>query len=344
MVKNYFKQGALLVGVASLFISGTASATTINPQGGINISNGNFTNTGSAIFDNGELTVATDNYLFLQAPVRVTVSNDLAVQGGLQLFNGSFANTGSRIYDDAEMHIKTDNFLYLDAPIATFVQSDMQVGGAVTGASFSGVGTGLTALSASNLSSGTVADARLSTAVTLQGNLFNGANQLVKLDASSQLPVASGVNLTALNASSLASGTVSDTRLSANVALRDAANTFSAAGTALTVTNAASVGTTLAVAGVSSLNGGAKIGTSGTTITQLQSGTGTCGTAVSFPAAFGAAPRVVATINTDPGVAGVTSGVSLAAFSATTTGFSNACRNNDGSANVAATFSWIANN
>lgn len=58
--------------------------------------------------------------------------------------------------------------------------------------------------SASDLSTGTVPDARFP----------------------ATLPAASGVNLTALNATNLASGTVADARLSANVALENAANAF----------------------------------------------------------------------------------------------------------------------
>jgi hypothetical protein len=49
--------------------------------------------------------------------------------------------------------------------------------------------------------------------VTLQGNTFNGASQLVQLNASTQLPALSGINLTSLNASNLASGTVGTARL-----------------------------------------------------------------------------------------------------------------------------------
>lgn len=85
-------------------------------------------------------------------------------------------------------------------------------------------GTNLTNLNANNLASGTVADGRLSTSVTLQGNAFNSANQLVKLNGSGELPVASGVNLTNLNANSIVAGTLSDTRLSGNVTLQG--NTF----------------------------------------------------------------------------------------------------------------------
>lgn len=72
---------------------------------------------------------------------------------------------------------------------------------------------------ASDLSSGTLADARLSTNVTLQGNTFNGSSQLVQLTAGGLLPALSAGNLTSINASSISSGTLSDARLSANVAL-----------------------------------------------------------------------------------------------------------------------------
>jgi hypothetical protein len=54
--------------------------------------------------------------------------------------------------------------------------------------------------------------------VTLQGNTFNGASQLVQLNGSSQLPVVSGVNVTALNASNLGSGTVPTVRLGTGTA------------------------------------------------------------------------------------------------------------------------------
>ena len=52
---------------------------------------------------------------------------------------------------------------------------------------------------ASNIASGTLSDSRLSSAVTKQGNTFNGASQLVQLDASAKLPSVDGSNLTNLN-------------------------------------------------------------------------------------------------------------------------------------------------
>jgi hypothetical protein len=52
---------------------------------------------------------------------------------------------------------------------------------------------------ASNIASGTLSDSRLSSAVTTEGNTFNGVSQLVKLDASAKLPAIDGSNLTNLN-------------------------------------------------------------------------------------------------------------------------------------------------
>lgn len=57
-----------------------------------------------------------------------------------------------------------------------------------------------------------------STSVTTQGNTFNGASQLVQLNASAQLPALSGANLTNLNASTISSGTVATARLGTGTA------------------------------------------------------------------------------------------------------------------------------
>lgn len=85
-------------------------------------------------------------------------------------------------------------------------------------------GTNLTNLNATAIISGTLPNTRLSSAVTVQGNSFNAANQLVQLDGSGELPSVSGGNLTNLNATAITAGTLNDTRLSANVTTRG--NTF----------------------------------------------------------------------------------------------------------------------
>jgi hypothetical protein len=78
----------------------------------------------------------------------------------------------------------------------------------------------LTSLNASNVTGGTLADARLSANVTVQGNTFNGASQLVQLDSSTRFPAVNGSLITNLNASAINSGTLADAQLSANVALK----------------------------------------------------------------------------------------------------------------------------
>lgn len=86
--------------------------------------------------------------------------------------------------------------------------------------------TNLTNLNASNINTGSLNDSRLSSNVTLQGNTFNLASKLVQLDSSGNLPALNGGAITGLNATNLSSGTVSDARLSANVALLGANQTF----------------------------------------------------------------------------------------------------------------------
>lgn len=93
--------------------------------------------------------------------------------------------------------------------------------GTLSAPAFSGVGSGLTALNASNLSSGTVPDARFpATLPAISGvnltalNASNiGSGTVPDARFPTTLPTISGVNLTALNASNLGSGTVPVTRL-----------------------------------------------------------------------------------------------------------------------------------
>ena len=130
-------------------------------------------------------------------------------------------------------------------------------------------GVNLTGLNATNLATGTVADTRLSTNVTVQGNTFNGATQLVQTNGAGQLPAVSGVNLTGLNATNLASGTVADARLSTNVTVQG--NTFNGA-TQLVQTNGS--GQLPAVSGVNLTNLNASNLASGT-VNTARLGTGT---------------------------------------------------------------------
>ncbi|MBX7133048.1 MAG: hypothetical protein K1X67_10265 [Fimbriimonadaceae bacterium] len=95
---------------------------------------------------------------------------------------------------------------------------------------FVGGGAGLTGLNASNIASGTLADARLSSNVArlnvVQG--FTGANTFTNPLNSF---AGNGALLTNLNASNVTTGTLADTRLSTNVGLLSGIQTFTGAKT-----------------------------------------------------------------------------------------------------------------
>jgi hypothetical protein len=135
--------------------------------------------------------------------------------------------------------------------------------GLLTATNFSGGGANLTALNATQLTSGTVPDARFP--ATLPA--VSGAN-LTALPAT--LPAASGVNLTALNATQLTSGTVPVLRLGAS-GTRDATTYLRGDNTWATVAGggASDSFATIAVAGQSSV-----VADSATDTLTLVAGTG----------------------------------------------------------------------
>ncbi|HTK59884.1 MAG TPA: tail fiber domain-containing protein [Candidatus Baltobacteraceae bacterium] len=101
----------------------------------------------------------------------------------------------------------------------------LTVNGTFSSGSLSGNGSAITNLNASNITSGTLADARLSTNVPLLNGTqtFTGANTFS--NASNSF-TGSGAGLTSLNATNITSGTLADARLSSNVALYNANGTF----------------------------------------------------------------------------------------------------------------------
>jgi hypothetical protein len=109
--------------------------------------------------------------------------------------------------------------------------------GAITAASFTGGGSGLTGLTASQLTSGTVPDGRLAGTYSSALMLNNAGNSFT----------GNGAGLTNLSAGSLASGTVPSARLSGTysgaVVFNNAGNVFTGSGAGLT--NAGLVRTTV---------------------------------------------------------------------------------------------------
>jgi hypothetical protein len=241
-----------------LQVNGTINATTITGDGssitninGANISGGSIAD--GSLSANVALLNTAQSFTALQ-----TLNGGLTVSGAT-LINTSGTNTtgignatgaitltgsGTTTFVINGATVDATEFTRLDGIDAALLDANDAVATAITGTGaltagsittgfgnidigtniFTGNGSGLTSLNASNISSGTLADGRLSANVTLLGNTFNGASQLVQLNGSGELPVLSGVNLTSLNATNLTSGTVADTRLSTNVTLLG--NTF----------------------------------------------------------------------------------------------------------------------
>lgn len=89
-------------------------------------------------------------------------------------------------------------------------------------------GGGSATTDASELIAGTLDSARLDTDVTVEGNTFNGANQLVKLDGTSKLPAVDGSNLTGLGGGG---GTVQDATTKAIKVVTEVGTAGNARGT-----------------------------------------------------------------------------------------------------------------
>lgn len=90
----------------------------------------------------------------------------------------------------------------LDVLLTDLADGDFLHWDAGSGKFVNGAGGGSATTDASDLTSGTLDDARLSDNVTVQGNTFNGASQLVQTDSSGNIAIAgnvSGANLTGSN-------------------------------------------------------------------------------------------------------------------------------------------------
>ena len=154
-----------------------------------------------------------------------------------------------------------------DGTTGTIIQNSSATisdAGLLAATSFSGIGSSLTALNATQLTSGTIPDARFP--ATLPA--VSGAN-LTALPAT--LPAASGTNLTALNATELTSGTVPVLRLGAS-GTRDATTYLRGDNTWATVAGGGGSSdsfATIAVAGQSSV-----VADSATDTLTLVAGTG----------------------------------------------------------------------
>lgn len=168
----------------------------------------------TAVVSVGNLTAQGNTFNGASQLVQLNASTQLPAVSGLLLTNLNASNIASGTLADARLSAQVT----VQGNTFNGVSQLVQLNSSTQLPAVSGIL--LTNLNATNIASGTLADARLSSQVTVQGNTFNGANQLVKLDGSTLLPAVSGINLTNLNASNIASGSLADARLSANVELK----------------------------------------------------------------------------------------------------------------------------
>jgi hypothetical protein len=160
---------------------------TIASQGNVQSVN---TKTGAVVLTTTDIAEGTNEY-FTAARVRAVLLTGLSLAT-----NAVISATDSVLIAFGKLQAQiTANLTTLTTHVADLTNPHQVTKSQVGLSNVANVDT----TNASNISSGTLADARLTSAVTLQGNTFNGVNQLVKLDASAKLPAIDGSNLTNLN-------------------------------------------------------------------------------------------------------------------------------------------------
>jgi hypothetical protein len=172
-------------------------STNINLQGNTL----DFNKGSSKIYDDGQLHIATDDYIFLNAPVKTIIQNDLQVGKSLIInYSKDGTDTGSKIYDNAQLHIATDDYLYLDAPISTYVQNALVVGGSLTVNGSIGLPVGSvissnildgTIVNADVSSSAAIADSKLAT-ISTAGKVSNSATTATSANTASAIVARDG--------------------------------------------------------------------------------------------------------------------------------------------------------
>jgi hypothetical protein len=211
--------GAITISGAGITGSVTFVGTTID-----SVDSSAITFTPSVIFDS-DITVGTD-IVFPDGTRQSTSAVGIPGPKGDQGDPGA-SGSGSGDVLSAGGGYVDNRIVRYDGATGTIIQvssASISDAGLLTAVSFSGVGTLITALNATELTSGTVPDARFPATLPASSGTNLTALNATQLTSGTvpdarfpaTLPAASGTNLTALNATQLTSGTVPVLRLGAS--------------------------------------------------------------------------------------------------------------------------------
>ena len=180
-------KAALIAGTNTTITFNDALQTiTIASQGNVQSVN---TKTGAVVLTTTDIAEGTNEY-FTAAKVRAVVLTGLSL-----VTNAVISATDSVLVAFGKLQAQiTANLSTLTSHISNTSNPHSVTKAQVGLSNVANVDT----TNASNINSGTLGDARLSSAVTTQGNTFNAANKLVQLDATAKLPAVDGSNLTNL--------------------------------------------------------------------------------------------------------------------------------------------------
>ncbi len=184
----------------------------------------------------GAFTLLWPRQPLLPAPYAIfanTASNVLGTLSASQLTSGTLAD--ARLTTNVSQLNRSQIFTGTN----NFTNGANSFSGTFSG-TFSGNGLLLTNLNATLLSTGTVADARLTTNVALlnRNSIFTATNNFTNgANSFSGTFFGNGLQLTNLNATLAATGTLADSRLTANVPLLNRDQTFTGANTFSNPTN-----------------------------------------------------------------------------------------------------------
>jgi len=251
-----------------MYIDGDLFVSAINntPIGNITPSSGAFTtlasnnlvtftdgtNATGATFAGGSAAVKITGGLYVNKDIRA--DNFIGDMSAAFLTSGTIPDARIAVSGVTQHQLSITGVGILNAGSITNGFGNINIGGI-----FSGNGSGLTTLNASNLSSGTVADARIAASsitqhqaqITGTGALNSGSitSGFGNINIGTSTFTGNGSGLTTLNASNLSSGTVSGSRLGGNQSMAGVKTFTNTSGATNTTTGAVRVGGGLGVVG-----------------------------------------------------------------------------------------------